>query len=155
MKNIYVDMDGVLAKWRPECSMEDVAKRGYFLHLEGENSIIEACQLLKRAQVPVIILSAALSVRATWEKRQWLDQHGMSDFKAIFVQYGDEKSDYIKEKDAVLVDDFGQNLKTWKGIPVKFYNGINGHGHTEYKYFLHYSWSPEEMKNVLCNVARI
>lgn len=155
MRNIYVDMDGVLAKWRPECSMEDVAKKDYFLNLEDEQSIIDTCRLLKDWNIPVIILSSALSVRAAWEKRQWLDQHGMADFKSIFVPYGDEKSDYVSESGSILVDDFGQNLKTWQGIPVKFYNGINGHGHTNYEYFLHYSWSPKEMQKILYDLATL
>ena len=153
MRKIYVDMDGVLAKWRPECSIEDIYEEDYFLNLEPEPEIIKACKLLKENDVDIEVLSCSVSVRASWEKEQWLQKNGLSSLHAIFVPYGDDKGRYVDEDNAILIDDFGKNLKTWKGIPVKFYNGINGHGNTSYNYVLFNAWDAATIAKELISIV--
>lgn len=153
-RTIYVDMDGVLAKWNTEASFEDIQKDGYFLNLLPENGIIVAVQSLLSKGYDVRALSSAWSVQAVWEKREWLNRYVSTDMQSIFVPAGKDKSDYVSEHDAVLLDDFGRNLAEWKGVPVKFYNGINGHGHTEYKNAIYACWPSELMEKKLIKLAK-
>lgn len=139
-KAIYVDMDGVLAIWNSNASQEEVAERGYFLNRDADYPIVAAVHLLKQAGFDIKVLSAAYTVRACWEKRQWLNHVGLSAVEAVFVPYGERKADYVEEDDAILIDDFGKELAEWKGIPVKFYNGINGKGGTKYSHYLYHDW---------------
>jgi hypothetical protein len=151
----FIDMDGVIAKWRPEASFEDVCARNYFLHLEPENSIIEAVKELcgNWKYPPVKILSAALSVRAAWEKQRWLQEHGLGQIEHIFVPCDEDKADYVEHPESsILIDDFGQNLKAWPGIKVKFYNGINGHGGTVYPYSIRSDWETRKIVNYIRNL---
>ena len=151
-RKIYVDMDGVLARWR--CvPLEEITKHNYFLNLEPEPSIVGAAIQLLNAGADIEVLSSSLSVRACWEKRTWLDRVGLEKVKAVFIPYGEKKADYVKESDALLIDDFGKNLAEWKGIPVKFYNGINGHGGTEYKYKLYHYQTPEAITEQIIKFA--
>ena len=143
-RKIYVDMDGVLARWR--CvPFEEVTKRDYFLNLEPEPSIVSAAILLLNAGADIEVLSSSLSVRACWEKRMWLDHVGLENIKSVFIPYGENKADYVNEDNALLIDDFGKNLSEWKGIPVKFYNGINGKNRTKYAYKLFKEWDAQTL----------
>lgn len=142
---IYCDMDGVLAKWNPDASQEEVAERDYFLNREIEFPMVAAVHLLLQKGYDVRVLSAAYTVRACWEKRQWLNGAGLIGIDATFVPYGEPKSDYVDEDNAILIDDFGKNLKEWTGVPVKFYNGINGHGGSTYKYSLFHNWDAQTL----------
>lgn len=137
---IYMDMDGVLAKWNSSASEEEVAARNYFLNRDMELSVIMATKILADKGYNVKVLSAAYTVRACWEKRTWLDNAGLDGIEAVFVPYGEPKSEYVDSLNGILVDDFGKNLKEWNGIPVKFYNGINGRGGTKYTYKLFSEW---------------
>lgn len=152
-KTIYVDMDGVLAKWNPSASAEEVAARGYFLEREVDKNITLAVLLLRYEYgYDVRVLSAAYTVRACWEKRQWLDNHGLSDIEAVFVPYGEPKSDYVDAENSVLIDDFGKNLAEWTGIAIKYYNGINGHGGTHYKYAVNFYTQPGKIAEYISRV---
>lgn len=49
-KKIFIDMDGVLAKWNTEASFEDTFEKGYFLdRLPQENMIAAVRELFYRA----------------------------------------------------------------------------------------------------------
>lgn len=153
---IYVDMDGVLAKWNLNASLEDTYKKGYFLAREPEPNIIDAVKRLSMVGYDVSILSSAYSVRACWEKQQWLQSKGLGFLPTLFVPYGDKKADYVDEDNAILIDDFGKNLLEWNGIPVKFYNGINGHGGTKYEFSIRYDQDSEyifDTLNYICSTA--
>lgn len=140
---IYVDMDGVLAKWNSSASEEEVAARNYFLNREPEQTIIDAVAALAQEGYDVKILSAAYTVRACWEKRQWLDQNGLAGVEAIFVPYGEPKSEYVDSENGILIDDFGKNLAEWNGTAIKFYNGINGRNGTQYRYRIYKEWDSD------------
>ena len=152
-KTIYFDMDGVLAVWNGKASHEEVAERGYFLNRDIDFPIVTAVQLLKQAGFDVKVLSAAYTVRACWEKKKWLNRAGLTAVEAVFVPYGECKADYIEEDNAILVDDFGKNLAEWKGIPVKFYNGINGHGGTKYEHYLYHDWDATTLFKKIAAIA--
>ena len=130
---IYIDMDGVVAQWNTEATIEDTKRKGYFLERIPEKSMVRLINALQRLGVPVCILSAAYDENAAREKSIWLDIIFDTSLNRIFVPYGRNKSDYIGGgRGNLLIDDYSENLYAWEttgNIGLKFYNGINGtHG---------------------------
>lgn len=133
----FVDMDGTLAKWN-NVEFEQLFEQGYYRNLEpNEDILIDLNWLIEQGE-DVYILSCVLpeSKYALDEKKEWLKQYvpALSEEKYIFVPYGENKADYLKEhyspitnKD-YLIDDYTKNLIEWKeygGMGVKYINGIN------------------------------
>ena len=132
---VFVDMDGVLAKWDTTASLEDTYTAGYFARREEEVRITALIRMLVASGHKVAILSAVYPAgTAAAEKHGWLDMIGLPDIRRIFVPYGEDKHRYIPElsEPMILVDDYSRNLHAWQQaghIAVKYYNGINGtHG---------------------------
>jgi hypothetical protein len=128
-ETVYVDMDGVLAKWNTEATLEDTLVPGYFLQREPEKSIIRCIKILRLLNVQVIILSAVCNEQAAMEKSAWLDRYLGRLQKRIFVPYGMNKADYISGGTGLLIDDYSPNLHMWEmsgNRGIKFRNGING-----------------------------
>ena len=132
MKNLYVDMDGVLAYWNQDASIEEVASKGYFLNCAPVRNVIEAIRnLIEREDVNVTILSSVFNDdHSSEEKLKWLGKYSINA-KTIFVPYGSSKSEYLQSegmisKDDFLLDDFSKNLHQWHGIGIKMYNHCNG-----------------------------
>lgn len=134
---LFIDMDGTLAKWN-NVEFEQLFEQGYYRNLEPNNDILIDLNWLIEQGEDVYILSCVLpdSKYALDEKKEWLKQYvpALSEEKYIFVPYGENKADYLKEhyspitnKD-YLIDDYTKNLIEWKeygGIGVKYINGIN------------------------------
>ena len=136
---IFIDMDGVVAKWNAEASVEDTRRRGYFLKRVPEKSVVKLVKALQKLGAPVCILSAAYDENAASEKSIWLDMVFGTSLDRIFVPYGSSKSDYTGGgRGNVLIDDFSSNLHAWEksgNVGLKFYNGINGtHGSWKGRY---------------------
>ena len=128
---IYIDMDGVLAKWNSSASIEDTHKRGYFAEREPETKLVSLVNKLRTLGKHVCVLSAVYqNGYAAKEKSDWLDKVFDKALDRIFVPYGHNKSDYIaSNNDSVLIDDYSENLRQWEqsgSVAVKLYNGING-----------------------------
>ena len=71
-KTLYVDMDGVLAKWE-DVSLKEVSSEGFFLSRKPELNLIEAVRLIHEQDVDVRILSSVLDNEyALKEKKVWL-----------------------------------------------------------------------------------
>lgn len=133
----FVDMDGTLAKWN-NVEFEQLFEKGYYRNLEPNKDIIQEVKALINQGEDIYILSCVLpeSKYALDEKKEWLRDHlpELSEDKYIFVPYGQNKADYLKEhyspitsKD-YLIDDYTKNLQEWKeygGTGVKYLNGIN------------------------------
>lgn len=133
MPMIYIDMDGVIAKWDTEASLEDTFEKGYFLNREPDEKMVGFVKkLYKIFPSNICILSSVyVNAHAEREKREWLDKNGLGELKKIFVPYGNRKESYAKaEIPSILIDDFSQNLHSWESIPehtgIKYMNGING-----------------------------
>ena len=125
---IYIDMDGVLAKWQ-KATYDEMIKPGFFLGRERERIIVSLVKTLIAIGCNVCILSAVLNEKCAKEKSIWLDNIFGKDLNRIFVPDGSNKADYIIGGKSILIDDYTKNLKAWKdsgNIPIKFYNGING-----------------------------
>lgn len=128
--SIYFDMDGVLAVWR-NVSVEETFTPGFFLSAYVDQKILMVIRMLMDTGYDVRILSIAYNKRCRKEKRAWLNNVGLSKIKSVFVPYGRSKTDYVSEKNAILIDDFTKNLNEWQQcspsyVGVKYYNGING-----------------------------
>lgn len=131
-KNIklYIDMDGCLAKWNTDASIEETFEPGYFAGLEPEESLIDAVKMLAQ-EYDVSILSAVYQDNHSAEdKISWLKKNGLGFLDTIFVPYGESKQKYINhDYTSILIDDYSKNLEEWvltnNCYGIKFLNGIN------------------------------
>ncbi len=151
---IYIDMDGVLAKWNIHATVEDTQKKGYFLEREPEEKVVRLVETLRKNGVKVCVLSAAYpNGYAAIEKSSWLDRIFDKALDRIFVPYGANKSDYIASNaESILIDDYSENLREWEksgSKAVKFYNGINGTRGTWRGNSINLDMSIDEMMEVL------
>lgn len=128
----YFDMDGVLAVFQEDKSIEEVASRGYFSSLDPYWKMIDLVKRLIKAGFKVNILSAVfLDDHSRNDKINWLKKVDLFDkVDIIFVPYGDNKKDYVEQKGCrILFDDFTPNLKNWQEIPdfigVKVFTDVN------------------------------
>ena len=156
---VFVDLDGVLARWNAEASVEDTYAPGFFLTREPEPEAIEAVRLMRERGLDVYILTCAYqNGLAEPEKDAWLAKVGLSDIPRIFVPYGKRKSDYVGMADvSVLLDDYSKNLHEWKAegkIGCKFYNGINGTHGTWNGYSVCYGMTAEQITAVITAIVK-
>ena len=156
---VFVDLDGVLARWNAEASVEDTFTPGFFLTREPEPEAIAAVRLMREKGLDVYILSCVYqNGLAEPEKDVWLAKAGLSDIPRIFVPYGKRKSDYAGTADvSVLLDDYSRNLHEWKAegnIGCKFYNGINGTHGTWDGYSVSCNMTAEEIAAEITAIVR-
>jgi len=141
MKKIFFDMDGTLTEWRRIADEDELYRKGYFLSLKPNRSVIESARKLAEAGEEVYILSCVLtdSKYAGKEKKDWLRKYMpfVPEDRWIFVPYGTGKTQYLAEHlgitelspNEVLIDDYSANLWDWSennGLAVKLMNGVNG-----------------------------
>lgn len=134
---IKMDMDGPMAHFHDENSVEVTKKRGYFLTpLEEVGN--EVYRKIHHFGLPTNKTSSTkIEVRSSVynngyageEKKEWLAMHGNADAICDFVWYGEPKSKGMEiEEDTlyVLIDDFTDNLYDWlynvpNSIAIKFH----------------------------------
>ena len=131
-KRIFCDMDGTLAVFNLNASLEDLFTAGYFRRLSSMPQMVAAArELASYPNFEFYVLSHYLNEQALEDKNRWLDEHlTISASNRIFVPYGESKCSYIPNgyrTDDVLLDDFSPNLHRWNdhGVGIKVLNGIN------------------------------
>lgn len=161
-KDVYVDMDGVLAKWNTEASIEEVATAGYFRGCAPMANMLKAIDMLISENIcKVYILSAVFrDEHSATDKHIWLDKYlpSMEYSNRLFVPYGDSKYEYIKERGSnkpFLIDDFTKNLLEWEGIGIKCLNGINNTKGTWKGYFVNADSEPQFIYNTLKGILAV
>lgn len=138
-RRLFVDMDGVLAKWNNNLSSEDeLFEKGYYRDLEPVENVVKTIKELHNMsnECEVFILSKYLeeSEFAYSEKKEWLAKYlpEINDEHIILVPYSSDKSKYIPggiQHSDFLLDDYTKNLIDFKengGQGIKLKNGING-----------------------------
>jgi len=136
-RRVFLDMDGVLCEYRPDSSVEDMTKDGYFRNLAPRSEMIDAVKyLLSRDVAEVFVLSAVIPEvkdSATADKNAWLNDYlPMIDKNhRIFTLCGASKAEAVNgvSEEDVLFDDYSANLTGWKaagGSAVKILNEVNG-----------------------------
>lgn len=142
-KNLFIDMDGTVAEWNNQASLDEVSTAGYFRERIPMWTVIRAIEMLKN-KFNLIICSAALQDdHSVDDKKHWLSQYmPFVDLnQAIFVPYGTSKYKSLEKAmesmdmsindGDIFIDDFTKNLLDMrqmsggKIIPVKLCNGIN------------------------------
>lgn len=126
-KILYVDMDGVLARWE-DASYQDVSSEGFFLSRKPVLNVIEAVRLIFESDVDVHILSAVLDNEfALKEKKDWLKLWlpWLPECCCHFIPYGSVKAAIHGKKKGYLLDDYTRNLVRWNGVGIKFCTACN------------------------------
>lgn len=159
-RRIYIDMDGVLAVFNPDKSLEEVAMPGYFRDLPPMENVVAAIKKIitdYSDEYEVFALSSTLHEEAIADKSIWLDRElpELPKKNRIFVPYGRMKKDYIIElQDSdILLDDFSKNLREWHGVAIKLMNGINGTKGTWCGYSVNGRAKPDVIRNTLLGIA--
>lgn len=142
---LFVDMDGTLAKWNEVQYEEQLLEKGYYRNLPPNQKVVDEVNSIIAKGYDVYVLSCVLpeSQYAKNEKVEWLKEYlpQLKTEKQIFVPYGRNKAEYLKENYSpitnqdYLLDDYTKNLIEWKeygGIGIKYFNGIN-HTHATWK----------------------
>lgn len=155
---IFFDMDGVLATWNADATIEEVASPGYFSTREPMENVCECCNYLcQNKNVIVYILSSVFNdSHSVKEKIIWAMKHtSITVEHMIFVPYGSAKNTVLKDcyESDVLIDDYTHNLKEWHGKAIKLYNGINGTKGTWSSDSVIYSMPGQKMAESILSIA--
>lgn len=139
MKQLYFDMDGVLAYFdrQPNALNRFITEEGFFQKLEPTALAIKLNELLGKDEQfrnCVHILSASPTSRADIDKTLWLYEHlpNLKSENIHIIRGGkgaDERKAQYANSDSILLDDYSMNLKTWEsfgGKGIKVLNGSNG-----------------------------
>lgn len=160
IKKILFDMDGTLAVFNKEASIEEVASDGYFRTLPIIHNVVRAAECLINRGYQVGILSSVFEDDHSKEdKLFWLSNHMpfLDPDNIFFSKYGKPKNTFIPKEweNAVLVDDLTANLKEWGGISIKLYNGINGTKGTWNGYSVHYRSMPHVIADQIVGIMAV
>lgn len=139
--SVYFDIDGTTGKWYADGQRADGRKfealeeiidpaNHYFRDIEPHKFMIDVASALNDKGYDVCSLGAAdrNTIRDKWD---WVHENMsfVKDENIFFCPLGADKSSFVKgnAEISVLIDDYNNNLDTWKGQPIKAINTVNSH----------------------------
>lgn len=148
---IFWDLDGTLAKWKEDATMDEICIPGYFANVQPEEHLVGLVNTLtKTKECKNYILSHYLPETTAYnDKISWCQKYLPEIRKDhyLFVPCGVDKALFIKDvikqslpENYVLVDDYSKNLLSWQqsgGTAIKWMNGVNGRNGTFTGYRIH------------------
>lgn len=125
-KNIYCDMDGVLADFNaePDGVSRFRTEKGFFKRLKPLKQNVKALRkLIADGHHNVYILSASPHAAADGDKIKWLRKHRikLADGHIILCRNGEKKVNHMVTADGILFDDYGKNIREWTDGKVNNY----------------------------------
>ncbi len=153
MKNLYIDFDGVIMN-TIEISYNELKKLGlddknpdhqqeinnFFANIDWvelmkkssviNDAIICIKKILDSKKFEVSILTHVVTISEAEAKIEFVRRY-LNDITIIPVPRSLSKTQMVHTKDAILIDDYVENLKEWKnegGIGIKFSTKLNGRG---------------------------
>lgn len=140
-QRVFIDMDGVLAEYNVDATLEDMESEGYFRNLAPNSDILAAVKyLVEENNYEVFVLSSVLpsiEKSAKADKNAWLNEYLpiIDANHRIFPLCGTDKVAAVPQFSSsdILCDDYSENLHKWHsagGKAIKILNGINGNNGT-------------------------
>ena len=153
---IYVDMDGVIAKWQSyDIPRSEFTSIGFYSNLEAQQNLLIA---LNSIIDNVYIISHYVDdfPSAISEKKSWLQKY-MPNLKPShihIIKKSQNKSDVVKKlsKNDILIDDYNANLQIWEnagGTSIKFVNRFNDKHKSWNGKRIYYNYSVKKILNRL------
>lgn len=162
-RRVFFDMDGVLAVFHKDATLEQLYAPGYFRNLEPIHTVVEAVlHLAKDPDLEVCTLSAAFNKTCINDKDAWLDEiigDQIPKENRFFCIYGENKGKTIHMRDTdVLIDDLSDNLRDFEnegGKAIKLYTDINGTKGTWTGYSVRAAMDPGRLSSQIKAIAMI
>lgn len=151
-QRIFFDLDGVLAVWQ-DVPQERLTQKGYFSSIPIQENVVAAFRLLDQLpDIELYILSCVFQDNhSESDKKVWVAKHlNLPEGRQLYCPCGSRKENALKKiggirPSDVLIDDYTENLRYLTGIPIKFYNGINGTNGTWQGIGVYFAMQPETM----------
>lgn len=149
MKNLFVDLDGTLARHPDGTPFEVICQPGYATKLPQNGNMVSALRMINESitthnetcdeseRVEIYILATVLDhPTAIQDKETWLSIYCefIDEEHQLFVPYGFKKAEFVKElfgdltQHDFLLDDYYEDLAAWAecgGHPIALFNGID------------------------------